>query len=488
MKKIIIFILLPLQILAQPPGKEELNRWEKRAKAVTIIRDQWGIPHVYGKYDADCVFGLMYAQSEDDFDRIEINYLEKLGRLSEIKGESFIYEDLLNRLVLDSADAIRDFKESPGWLKELMIAFADGMNYYLYKHPGTKPSVLHHFEAWYPLLWTDGSISAIRTAGISLQELKAFYTGEPETAALNDQVEPPATGSNGFAIAPSRSALGHALLYINPHVSFYFRSEVQMVSEQGLNSYGAVTWGQFFVYQGFNEHCGWMHTTSSADAEDLYSEKISKRGDSLFYEYEQKQRPVTMKNIQIAYQSADGMKSKTIHALFTHHGPIMAKRNGSWLSLKANNRTMDGLIQSWLRIKTKNFEEFRKILELRGNSSNNTVYADDKGNIAYWHGNYMPIRDKNFDWSRPVDGTIAGTEWRGTHTMEEIVHVYNPPIGWIQNCNSTPFTVSGPNSPNRSDYPAYMAPDGENFRGVNAVRVLGSGKCIYAGVIDKSRV
>lgn len=245
MKKTIIFLLLPLQLLAQTPGKEELNRWEKRSIAVTIIRDQWGIPHVYGKTDADCVFGLMYAQSEDDFDRIEMNYLEKLGRMAEIKGESSIYEDLLNRLVLDSADAVYDYNHAPAWLRELLMAFADGMNYYLYKNPGTRPALLHHFEPWYPLLWTDGSIGAIRTAGISLRELKAFYSGEPEPAVFNDQAEPPATGSNGFAIAPSRSASGHALLYINPHVSFYFRTEVQMVSEQGLNSYGAVTWGSF---------------------------------------------------------------------------------------------------------------------------------------------------------------------------------------------------------------------------------------------------
>ncbi|MFI5156290.1 MAG: penicillin acylase family protein, partial [Chitinophagales bacterium] len=413
MKKIIFFLLLPLQLLSQAPGKEELNRWEKRSRAVTIVRDQWGIPHVYGKSDADCVFGLMYAQSEDDFERIEMNYLEKLGRMAEVKGEPLIYEDLLNRLVLDSAEALNDYNNAPPWLRELLIAFADGMNYYLYRNPGTKPYIIHHFEPWFPLMWTDGSISSVRTAGISIQELKAFYTGEPETTALNDQVEPPATGSNGFAIGPSRSASGHALLYINPHVSFYFRAEVQMVSEQGLNSYGAVTWGQFFVYQGFNAHCGWMHTTSAADAEDLYIEKISKRSDSLFYEYENKQRPVVMKNIRIAYQSAGGMKSKTFRALFTDHGPIMAKRNGNWLSLKAINRTMDGLIQSWLRIKTNNFEEFLKTLELKGNSSNNTVYADDKGNIAYWHGNYMPVRDNHFDWSKPVEGSIAGTEWKG---------------------------------------------------------------------------
>jgi acyl-homoserine lactone acylase PvdQ len=114
-------------------------------------------------------------------------------------------------------------------------------------------------------------------------------------------------------------------------------------------------------------------------------------------------------------------------------------------------------------------------MELRANTSNNTVFADDQGNIAYWHGNFVPVRDKSLDWSKPVDGSIATTEWKGLHKVDEIIHLYNPSNGWIQNCNSTPFTAAGANSPKRADYPTYMAPDGENFRGINAVKVLSNG-------------
>src|SRR6266853_1043958 len=166
MRKLLVFLLLPLHLFAQQFSKEEIDRCEKQAKQVTIIRDNYGIPHIYGKTDADAVFGLMYAQCEDDFKRVEMNYMEKLGRMSLIKGESELYNDLLNAIILDQEAAKEDYKKAPGWLKKLCNAFADGINYYSYKHPDANPS-LKHFEPWYPLLWTDGSIGAINTAGIS---------------------------------------------------------------------------------------------------------------------------------------------------------------------------------------------------------------------------------------------------------------------------------------------------------------------------------
>ncbi len=473
MKKIFFLLFLPLQLLSQPFNKDEISRWEKQADHVTIIRDNYGIPHIYGKSDADAVFGLMYAQCEDDFKRVEMNYIEKLGRRAEVKGESELYNDLLIRMIIDSADAIADYKKAPDWLKKLMNAFADGINYYLYKNPGTKPALLTRFKPWYPLLWTDGSIGAINIAGITVNELKAFYSGDPSVSVINKKEEEEIlTGSNGFAFSPKITESGNAILYINPHVTFYFRPEVHVVSEEGLNVYGAVTWGQFFVYQGFNEHCGWMHTSSDVDAADTYIEKLSKKNNGWVYEYDNNQKPVIEKKILLRYKMADALQAKTINALFTHHGPIMAKRNGEYLSVRADNRIMNGLIQCWERNKTRSFEDFKKTLALQGNISNNTVYADAEGNIAYWHGNRIPQRDTKYDWSKAVDGTTSATEWKGLHTIDEIVHSINPANGWLQNCNSTPYTVAGDNSPKKQNYPAYMAPDGENFRGINAVRVL----------------
>jgi acyl-homoserine lactone acylase PvdQ len=488
MKNLFLLLLFPSVLFAQNFSKTEITRWENEAKQVTIIRDNWGIPHVYGNTDADAVFGLMYAQCEDDFKRMEMNYIEKLGRMAEVKGESSLYDDLLIRMVIDSADAISDYNKAPMWLKKLCIAFADGMNYYLYKHPEVHPSLLNRFQPWYPLLWTDGSIGAINTAGVSANELKNFYSGSDAPVSINENQnnevyqEEKLTGSNGFAFAPSITESHNAILYINPHVTLYFRPEVHMVSNEGLNAYGAVTWGQFFVYQGFNEHCGWMHTSSAVDAADLYIEKIEKKGDNYFYLYNNKEREVKQKKIYLKYKSGLSFATKVITALYTEHGPIMTKRNGQYLSVKADNRLLNGLIQCWQRIKAKSFSDFKKTLDLKGNISNNTVYADAEGNIAYWHGNRIPIRDTKYDWSKPVDGTTSATEWKGYHSMDEIIHLINPQNGWLQNCNSTPFSVAGPNSPKRENYPAYMAPDGENFRAINAVRILPGEK---AYTIDK---
>ena len=476
MKKSILLLLLPLQLFSQSFTKEEIDRWEKQSKQVTIIRDNWGIPHIYGKTDADAVFGLLYAQCEDDFKRVEMNYIEKLGRMSEVKGESSLQDDLYIKLIIDSAEAVVDYKKSPLWLQKLLNAYADGINYYLYKHPEVKPALLTRFKPWYQLLWTDGSIGAISTGDITEADVKSFYLGAnaPTVAKTKDLFEEQNTGSNGFAIAPSKTASGNAILYINPHVTFYFRPEVHVVSKEGMNVYGAVTWGQMFVYQGFNEYCGWMHTSSIVDVADMYREKIIKKDNNIFYEYEKKLKPVMQKLITLRYKKDDILQTKIITTYYTHHGPIMANRNGEWISVRGYNRSLKSLIQSFQRTKAKGLEDYKKNMSLHANTSNNTVFADNKGNIAYWHGDYVPRRDATFNWSQPVDGTTTATEWKGLHTLDEIVHVYNPKTGWIQNCNSSPYTVSGSSSPKKEDYPAYMAPDGENFRGVNAARVLSS--------------
>lgn len=476
MIKVLISVLVSLvPVTGVVFGQKDISKWQKQAKNVTIYRDNWGIPHIYGKTDADAVFGLMYAQCEDDFNRIEMNYIEKLGRMAEDKGSPLMYDDLLMRLVIDQGEAQEDYKAAPKWLKKLCDAFADGINYYLHTHPEVRPVLLTRFEPWFPFLWTDGSIGAINTADMSSSDLKFFY-GEGKSFSLAKENEEEPTGSNGFAFAPSVTSSGNAILYINPHVSFYFRPEVHMVSDEGLNAYGAVTWGQFFVYQGFNPDCGWMHTSSKVDAADTYLEKVTKQGENWTYLYEGRQRPVTTKKISLKLGRGAGASTREFKVYYTHHGPVMGRLDDQWISLRADNRLANGLMQCWLRTKAKGIEDFKKTLDLRGNISNNTVYADSRGNIAYWHGNRIPRRNPAMDWSKHADGTSATTEWQGYHDISEIVQSINPPNGWLQNCNSTPFTVAGENSPSKTSYPVYMAPDGENFRGLNAVRALKENK------------
>lgn len=483
MKKLIttIFLLLPLFLSAQKFTSNEIKRFKAEAQNVTIVRDNWGVPHIYGKTDADAVFGLMYAQCEENFKGIERNYLYQLGKQAEVDGESNLYTDVQLQLIADSADAIKDYQNSEPKFKKLMDAFADGMNYYLYKHPEINPLVFHHYQPWYALMFTDGSVSATVTGGINLNETKEFYSNGPEKLGSlkvwksenpEDELNKRETGSNGFAISPSKSASGHAMLYINPHVPFYFRSEVQLVSDEGLNAYGAVTWGQFFIYQGFNAHCGWMHTSSNADVADLYEEKVSKKGNTWYYEYNGQQKPVIVRQLVINVKDGDKIIQQKITGYYTQHGPVLGSRNGKWLSLKANNRSYNALLESWLITKANTFSAYKSAMDLLSNATNNTVYADDQGNTAFWYGNFMPKRSINYDWTKPVDGTTSATEWQGLHSLNEIVQVINPATGWIQNCNSTPFTSSGKSSPDKNKYPNYMAPNGENYRGINAIRLF----------------
>lgn len=464
-----VFILLALVCYNCTNSSQEAG-----SENLTIIRDKYGVPHVFGKTDADAVFGLIYAQCEDDFNRVEMNYITAMGRMAEVEGAESLMSDLRMRLFIDTTKAATIYNESPEWMKKLLNAFADGANHYLKTHPETKPKLITEFKPWMPLMFSEGSIGGdIET--ISLKELAEFYDPKNDMAFIEPAIpewEKEPTGSNGFAIAPSKSATGNALFLINPHTSFYFRPEVHVVSEEGLNAYGAVTWGQFFVYQGFNEHNGWMHTSSRADAIDEYEETIVKKGEELFYKHGEELKPVTTKTIKLTYKDGDKEATKEFTTYATHHGPVIANHDGKWISISLMQEPLKALTQSYTRTKTSTYEEFNKTMELNTNSSNNTVYADNNGNIAYYHGNFIPIRDPQFDWLNPVDGSNPATDWKGLHTVEESVHTLNPSNGWIQNCNATPFTVSGDQSPNPSDFPKYMAPDFENFRGLHAVRVL----------------
>jgi acyl-homoserine-lactone acylase len=463
----------------------ETERWRLRAAHVRIVRDNWGIAHIYGDSDADAVFGAMYAQSEDDFGRVERNYLNGLGVLAQSEGESAVYSDLRQRLFIDPRDLRRLYRDSPVWLKTLMLAWSDGLNYFLRKHPGVTPKVIRHFEPWMALSFTEGSIGG-DIESIDLDKLREFYgqpsapahpgslhSGEPASIAETRVVAKPLPGgSNGFAIAPSLSASGHALLWINPHTSYYFRSELQMVSEQGLNVYGAATWGQFFIYQGFNAHNGWMHTSYGGDAIDEYAEAIVRKPDGLYYRYAGGLRKLTVNRITIPFKSGSGLAYRSFTVYHSHHGPLIRAENGRWIAIKLLQSPVTALAQSYLRTKTTDYASFRKTQEMRTDTSNNTVYADADGTIAYFHGNFIPKRDPSFDFTHPVDGSNPATEWRGAHALNDTITLLNPSNGWIQNTNNWPFSAAGAASPKREDYPAYMWIKGENPRGIHAVEVL----------------
>jgi acyl-homoserine-lactone acylase len=476
MRKLILVLAFIFAFSAAPQGAQnpDLRRWEQRARNVTITRDDWGIAHIYGKTDADAVFGAIYAQAEDDFNRVETNYLNSMGRLAEAEGESAIWRDLRMKLFIDPEALKAHYQTSPAWLRTLMDAWADGLNFYVAKNPNVTPRVIKRFEPWMSLSFTEGSIGGdIET--ISLEQLQAFY-GPPGTVGAlpkddNDPLAEP-SGSNGIAISPSNTVARQALLLINPHTSFFFRSELHMTSDEGLNAYGASTWGQFFIYQGFNERAGWMHTSSAVDAIDGYQETVEKKGDRYYYKYGNEERPVTTSVIKVPYKTDTGMAEKTFTIYRTHHGPIIGRLRDKWLSIRLMHEPVKALTQSYSRTKAKNYKEFKQTMELHTNSSNNTIFADADGNIAYFHANFIPRRNPKFDWTRPVDGSDPETEWGALLSLDEAPLVMNPSSGWLYNSNNWPWSAAGPSSPKKADYPVYVDSGSENARGLHAIRVL----------------
>ena len=461
------------QLPAHSVRDDDLARWEREAREVTIVRDDWGIPHIHGRSDADAVFGMIYAQAEDDFNRIETNYLNAMGRLAEAEGEHAIWQDLRMKLFVDPDSMKARYAASPAWLKRLMNGWADGLNYYLHTHPQVKPRVLRRFEPWMALTFTEGSIGG-DIESVSLDDLQAFYgdsAGRPAPVEASGRPAEP-SGSNGFAIAPSNTVAHRALLLINPHTSFFFRAELQMASDDGLDVYGAATWGQFFIYQGFNDRLGWIHSSTGADAVDEYAESVVQKGDRLYYRYGHAVRPLGTRRIIVPYLTAAGMATRTFTVYRTHHGPIVRAGGGKWISVRLMERPVEALSQSFLRTKARSLAAYRKVMEFHANSSNNTVYADADGHIAYFHPQFVPRRDDRFDWTRPVDGSDPATEWHGVHGVEDSPHVIDPPNGWIQNTNDWPYSAAGPYSPRREDFPAYMDDAGESPRGLHAIRVL----------------
>jgi acyl-homoserine-lactone acylase len=496
---------------AAAPG--ERARLKAEAARVSIVRDDWGIAHIHGRTDADAVFGMIYAQAEDDFNRVEMNYLTALGRTAEAEGEASIWKDLRQRLIVDPVELKAKYATSPAWLKALMDGWADGLNYYLATHPKVAPKVIRHFEPWMALSFTEGSIGPdIEKA--PLADLEAFYSGKPVAALTRTLAEAESLkfkeplGSNGMAIGPQLSKDGHALLLINPHTSFFFRAEQQVSSDEGLNAYGAATWGQFFIYQGFNEHAGWMHTSTGADTVDEFAETIVRkeapiferhhkgphgqtdieitRANQPFYRYGAEERRVMTSKVTVAYRMPQGgMASKTFTVFRTHHGPIVRAEGGKWIAMALMNRPIEALEQSFGRTKTTDLASFLKVGELAANSSNNTLFADSKGETALLLPQFMPQRDNRFDYTKPVDGSDPATDWRANTPFGESVHVVSPAGGWVYNSNDGPWWSAGADSPKRAAFPRYTDQVGENPRTPHAVKVLGAAKALtLQGLID----
>lgn len=469
----------------------DLAAAERTARSITIYRDTYGVPHIFGPTDAACVFGLMYAQAEDNFWQLEQDYIRAIGRSAEIRGAEALQADLSHRAFEVNRRAQQEYARLDADTRALLDAFAAGLNYYLAKNPQVKPVLITKFEPWFPLAFERGGGGAATRGGLRGSELRlgvrvdvlqassapaAEQAAYLESAAVaEDKVN---DGSNMWAARPPKTAGKKALLFINPHVGFFGggqRYEAHLVSKQGLNISGFAILGTPYIRTGFNKNLGWSLTNNYADTADLYVETFDNPANPLAYRHGSGYRNAVEWTDEVRVLVEGQIETRVYKFRKTHHGPLVGERDGKPIAVRIARMEEGGQsVQRWAMNRARSLEEFNAALRQRALTGSNFIFADRKGNIQYVHGNAVPKRAAKFDWTQPVDGSDPETEWQGYHALEELPQLHNPPSGWLQNCNSTPFLTTSEGNPVKENFPVYMAPEEDTPRAQASRRVLGN--------------
>jgi penicillin amidase len=472
-----------------------------QALEVTIHRDQWGVPHIYGPTDASVVFGAAYAQAEDSWWQVEDNFVRAVGRGAELHGEEALLDDYLARGLEIRRRSIEEYERAPERLRRLYDAYAAGFNHFLETHPGVERRVVERVEPWHTLALIRfkyhhneylgyaglrreqsqrvlertrlGPIPRPEGGGERAARTLPSLAWRPDTRAPNGEC---ALGSNEWAVAGSRTTSGYPMLLINPHVSFFGLStytEVHLESAEGLVFSGLTRFGFMLPYMGNNAHLGWAYTDNYGDHGDLYLEELDESATR--YRYDGRWRELTSWMETIHVRTANGIEPHEYRFSKTHHGPILGLTDGDRpLAVRLAKLDEGGWFEQWYgMMRAGSLPEWRAAAALLNVPYMNTMYADRDGNILYIYNHAIPRRSPAYDWSQPVDGTDPDTEWRGYHPLDDLPQFLNPTTGYLQNTNSTPFTATDGIDLGREDFPPYMVgSETDNRRAQNSRRVL----------------
>lgn len=448
------------------------DRIEKVARSVTIYRDTYGVPHIYGPTDASCIFGYVYAQAEDNFWQVEDNYIRALGRAAEVYGEDALPGDLMSRALEITRLSIAEYERASPRLRELWGAVADGLNHFLARNPQVKPRLITHFEPWHVVAfgrWVIYQMFIVRRMNLKFDDTRI---------AASESVTDSLIGSNMWAVSPAKSANGRAMLFINPHQPFFGYGqfyEGHLHSEQGWNVSGASFFGMPVPVLGHNDHLGWSHTVNSPDVGDLYLEKFDDPKNPLAYRYGNGYRTAAEWTEAIKIKTARESETRNFKLRKTHHGPIIGKQDGQAVALRLAKLEESSLFGQWYEMgRARTLAEFKAAMARLSLPFLNTMYADRAGNIFYVYNGIVPRRSTKFDWQQPVDGSNPETEWQGYHSFDELPQLTNPKTGFLQNCNSTPFMTTTEGNPVKTNFPEYMIRDGDTARARVSRRILSS--------------
>lgn len=496
----------------------------------TIERDEWGVPHIYGRSDAAVVFGLAYAQAEDNFPQIEEDMLRALGRAANLYGETALAGDLVRAAFEVQRHAHEEYTREPPERRVLWDAWAAGINHYLAMHPEVRPRLLWHFEPWFVFARMRDVGVGMRVDGVRLGHATSG-TGVAGAAAAAGAATAPGTatapggatlvgsfvadstpvgaavdrplsgagsgsggsgsagsGSNGsgsagagsaWAIAPTRAAGGHALLLQSPWTSLFGAGqyyEAHLSSDAGWHVAGAALLGTPMLRVGHNEQLAWTHTIGGGDTRDAWLVRFDHPSDPLAYRWNGEWQQAEPFTDTIAINTTTGVIQRPFTFLRTRFGPVVARHgDDGYIAVGIARMQEGGALQQWYAMsRASSLVAFRTALAQTAIVGLNTMYADTAGNIYYLHGNAVPRRGQDVDASRLLDGNDPQAGWSGYHTIDELPELLNPTSGWLQSSGGTPFraTADGGNlDPAR--YASYLAPEREHARARAAREQLG---------------
>jgi len=396
---------------------------------IRILRDDFGVPHIFAATPVGAAFGSGYAQAEDRLEEMLRNYRKAEGTMSEVFGESWFRHDYRQRLWRHRRVAEEHYKDLSAQSRAVIEAFQAGVKKFMTEHPGQVPAWAPKMEPW--------QVVALG---------RYIIWGWPESEAggdlLHAGIEPDPVayhGSNEWLIAPGRTAMHAPIALIDPHLTWYgeFRFYEMRVYGGELEYSGAAIVGVPFPTLGHSRYISIAMTTGGPDTSDAYEEEIQDGK----YHFRGEWRPIQSWTEKIGVKVGEKVDWKPVTIEFTHHGPIVAHKNGKAYTLAIPYADEFRLMEeSWAMVTARNLAEMKKALAMRQYMAQNIMVGTVDGDTYYVRNGRVPIRPAGCDPSKPMPGTGA-CEWQGIHPFEDLVQIENPPQGYMQNCNISPWVM-----------------------------------------------